>query len=138
MSQRQVRGITRGSDGYWEHFYTAEPPPYQVAGKYLFFATDRELLVRVALDELTSGGFHHAKTHLAEVRPPSGEYVLCLYYADDSRKMELRDKYRAVPSLKYRFWKTDQATRDRKYSQEFLSKLPPEDRDAFLKKDNDS
>lgn len=138
MSPRKVGGIKRVSDGYWEHFYAAEPPPYQVAGKYLFFATDRDLLVRVALDELTSGGFHHAKTHLADVKAPSGEYVLCLYYANDGRKMELRDKYRTVPGLKYRFWKSDKATRERKYSQEFLSQLAPEDRAAFLRKDKDS
>lgn len=138
MSQRKVGGIKRVSDGYWEHFYAAEPPPYHVAGKYLFFASDRELLVRVALDELTSDGFHHAKTHLADVKPPSGEYALCLYYRDDGRKMELRDKYRAVPGLKYRFWKSDQATRDREYSKEFLSKLAPEERAAFLRKDRNS
>lgn len=138
MSLRKVGGIKRVSDGYWEHFYAAEPPPYRVAGKYLFFATDRELLVRVALDELTSGGFHHAKTHLAEVAPPSGEYVLCLYYGDDSRKMELRDKYRTAPGLKYRFWKSDQATRDREYSKEFLSKLAPEEQAAFLRKEENS
>lgn len=135
MTSGDSTGVTRISDGYWEHFRAPLPPPYRITGKYLFIAADRDLLVGIALEELSTGSFHHAKTHLAEVVPPSGEYVLCLYYADDSRKIELKQKYGRRPGLKYRFWKSNAATRARQYSEEFLSTLDPDERQAFLKKE---
>jgi hypothetical protein len=89
-------------DGYWEWFERREPPPYEITGKYLFFSVTRDMLVNIALEELRTGVFHAAKTHMANVEPPSGEYVLCLYYKDDSLKHKLAAKYRGRPGLKYR------------------------------------
>lgn len=120
-------------DGYWERFERTEPPPYEITGKYLFFSANRDLLIQIALEELGKGGFHHAKTHMVGVKP-SGEYVLCLYYKDDSRKHELAAKYKGRSDLKYRYWKSDQDTYQGKYSKEFLDKLSLEDRKFFQRK----
>ncbi|MER3456775.1 MAG: hypothetical protein C4303_05190 [candidate division GAL15 bacterium] len=110
-------------DGYWEWFERVGPPAYEITGKYLFFCRDRELLVRVGLEELRNGGFHLARTHMAGVQPPSAEYVLCLYYRDDSRKKELEAKYRGRPGLKHR-----------KEFPDRLSPEEPEERRRFQEK----
>ncbi|MGH9937912.1 MAG: hypothetical protein ACREAM_16830 [Blastocatellia bacterium] len=118
-------------DGYWEWFERSETPPYEITGKYLFFSVDRDLLIETAVEELENGGFHQAKTHMADMTPPTGEYVLCLYYKDDSRKDELAAKYRNRSELKYRYWKGDEDTLAGKYSKEFLDKLSPAERNPF-------
>lgn len=114
--------VTSWEDGYWEWFEAPEPAPYEITGKYLFFSEDRALLVALAQAELTRGGFHRAKTHAVNTKPP-GEYVLCLYYEDDSRKHELAQRHGQTPGLKYRYWKSDEATRRRQYSDAFKENL---------------
>ncbi len=122
--------VQRHCDGYWEWFFTTKEPPYKITGKYLFFSTDRGLLVRIAVDELQSGIFHKAKIPM-DGKKPSEEYVLCLYYEDDRRKRELAAKYRSREGLKYRFWKSDAATLRGEYSDAFLDSLKPDDRERF-------
>ena len=121
------------SDGYWEWFNRSDilTPPYPITGKYLFFSTNRELLIEIATDELENGGFHHAKTSMKRVTPLSGEYVLCIYYKDDSLKHELAEKYRGRSELKYRYWKSDSATLAGKYSKQFLDELSTNDKKIF-------
>jgi hypothetical protein len=104
---------------------------YEITGKYLFFSHDRDILVEIAVDELENGGFHQAKIHLAEITPPSGEYVLCLYFKDASRKYELANKYRNQAKVKYRFWESDADTLAGKYSEEFLNKLTSNEQKIF-------
>jgi hypothetical protein len=123
-------GVRRTYDGHWEWFLSTEEPPYAITGKYLFFSTDRDLLVQIAVEELQSGQFHHAKIPM-EGKNLSPEYVLCLYYEDDSRKQELAAKYRSREGLKYRYWKSDEATLRGAYSERFLESLQPEDRERF-------
>jgi hypothetical protein len=106
----------------------------EISGKYLFFAPNRELLIDVVKEELENGGFHHAKIPMAGITPPSGEYVLCLYYKDDSRKHELAEKYRDRCELKYRYCKSDSETLAGKYSKQFLDELSPEDQKIFQRK----
>lgn len=125
--------VTRRSDEAWEYFETEEFPPYRIKGKYLFFSEDRGLLVEVAVDELETNGFHRAKIN-PEGKQRGSEYVLCLYYKDDSRKRELADKYRNRDGLKYRYWKSDEDTRRGKYSEQFLQKLTPEERESWTRK----
>lgn len=136
--RRHANRVARFDDGYWEWFESNEPAPYKILGKYLFFSEERDLLVEIAHDELQNGGFHRAKTHMVGVAPPSGEYVLCLYYKDDGRKHELAAKYRGRPNLKYRYWKSDVDTRQGKYSQEFLNKARPELRTRLASKQDES
>ena len=123
-------------DGYWEWFERSDITvvPYRITGKYLFFSRNRELLVEIAVSELENGGFHQAKTHMAEITPPSDEYVLCLYYKDDSRKHELAKKYQNRIELKYRYWKSDDDTLAGKYSKEFIERLTPTDKKVFQSK----
>ena len=121
-------------DDYWEWFVRSETAPYEITGKYLFFSVNRDLLVDIAVEELEKGGFHQAKTHMADVIPPTGEYVLCLYYKDNSRRDELAAKYRNRPELNYRYWKSDEDTRAGKYSKEFLEKLSSAERTLLQRK----
>ncbi len=100
----------------------------------MFFSQNRELLVEIAIHELENGGFHQAKTHMADVTPPSGEYVLCLYYKDASRKYEIAKKYKDRIGLKYRYWKSDDDTLAGKYSKQFIDRLSPNDKKAFQSK----
>ena len=104
--------VISSCDGYWEWFDRSDiqTAPYEITGKYLFFSLNRDLLIEIAIDELENGDFHHAKTQMAGITPPSGEYVLCLYYKDNSRKHELAAKYRDKSGLKYRYWKSKSET----------------------------
>jgi hypothetical protein len=112
----------------------SETAPYKITGKYLFFSANRDLLVEIAVEELETGGFHQAKTHIADVTPPTGEYVLCLYFKDNGRRDELAVKYQNRPELSYRYWKSNEDTRAGRYSKEFLEKLSPAERDHFQRK----
>ena len=125
--------VISSCDGYWEWFDRSDipTPPYVITGKYLFFSLNRDLLIEIAINELENGGFHHAKTHMAGVTPPSGEYVLCLYYKDASRKHELAEKYRDRSELKYRYWKSEIETLAGKYSKQFLEDLSSKDQKIF-------
>ena len=95
---------------------------------------NRDLLIEIAINELENNGFHFAKTPMSGITPASGEYVLCLYYKDDSRKHELAKKYRGRNDLKYRYWKSDSDTLAGKYSKQFLDKLSSNDQRIFQKK----
>jgi hypothetical protein len=125
--------VTSRVDGYWEWFERSDivAVPYEITGKYLFFSRNRNLLVEIAVEELENGGFHQAKTHMAEITPPSGEYVLCLYFRDATRKYELAKKYQKRIELKYRYWKSDEDTLAGKYSKQFLDRLSPSDKKEF-------
>lgn len=70
---------------WWEFFVRNDQPDYEITGKYLFFASDRDRVIEVAIQELERGGFHHAKVPMPG-KNLAREYVLCLYYKDDSRK----------------------------------------------------
>ena len=130
------REVRRECDGYWEWFTAAERPPYRITGKYLFFSPDRERLVAIALEELESGAFHQAKTQMPGLQ--AGEdYVLCLYYRDDSRRHELAARYGGREGIRYRYWKSDAATRRGEYSERFLGSLGPEERRRFSGKGGD-
>jgi len=60
------------------------------------------------------------------------EYVLCLYFKDDSRKRELAERQKSeYPDVRYRYWKGDEATLRGKYSEEFLGKLSQAEREYF-------
>jgi hypothetical protein len=95
---------------------------------------NRDLLIEIAINELENNGFHYAKTSMSGITPASGEYVLCLYYKDDSRKHELAKKYRGRNDLKYRYWKSDSDTLAGKYSKQFLNELLPRDHNILKRK----
>lgn len=104
----------------------------EITGKYLLFSPDLLGLIKIATQEILEHNFHVAKIS-SRLLPNSTEYVLCLYYKDDSRKHELANRCKTdYPDVKYRYWKSDESTRRRRYSEEFLSKLDPETRKSFV------
>jgi len=111
------------SDDYFKQFYeTNDDKNDGIAGKYLFFHEDPEVLEEVAREEIENNGFEVAKRN-RQLQGSSTEYVLCLYYVDDSRKIELAKKYQEKNGIKYRYWKSDEDTRKGKYSKEFLERI---------------
>jgi hypothetical protein len=116
--------------GYWIWLLSEKRPDYEILGKYLFFHEDKDKLIEIARNEIDNHGFHEAKVneHLLEGQT---EHVLCLYYKDDSRKHELGERNKQEYGVKYRYWKSDEATLKGQYSQEFLSKLPTSERKHF-------
>jgi len=92
---------------------------FEITGKYLFFHPNFEILTQVANDEIAHNDFDVAKIN-SSLDKHATDYVLCLYYRDDSRKNELADKYQKKNGIRYRYWKSDEDTVKGKYSKEYL------------------
>lgn len=107
-----------------------EKSSYKIFGKYLFFNEIKERLIEIAKKEIENHDFHVAKVS-NKLLGGNTDYVLCLYFNDDSRKYELAERNKREYGVKYRYWKSDAATRRGEYSQEFLSKLPEDERTTF-------
>jgi len=121
-----VTGIHFLLDPGWLYIRSNAEPPYEIAGKYLFYAPGVTTVIRLAIAEIRHRGFHHAKVAPFLIRRAT-DHVLCLYYANDSRKHELRERYGDdSPSLRYRYWKSDADTLDGKYSKQFLDAVKNE------------
>jgi hypothetical protein len=119
-------------DDYWIRLVSDEKPNYEITGKYLFFNSDKARLIEIAINELENHGFHRAKVNMNLLKGQT-EHVLCLYYKDDSRKYELAERNNEEYGVKYRYWKSDEATLSGEYSKEFLEGLSKYDRQYFTK-----
>ncbi len=120
--------------GFWIWVHSSDRPDYKISGKYLFFSEDRERLLEIAKNEILNHGFHRAKVN-SRLLGKSTEHVLCLYYWNDSRKSELAERQKVeYPDIKYRYWKSDEATLKGEYSKEFLGKLSKDQRKYFTSK----
>lgn len=117
-------------NGYWIWLASEEKPNYEITGKYLFFSSDQDKLIKIATNEIEKHGFHRAKVN-KNLLEGQTEHVLCLYYEDDSRKHELAERNKKEYGVKYRYWKSDEATLRGQYSKEFLEKLSESDRQYF-------
>ena len=126
------KNILSFCDGYWEWFFHKQKQKYKITGKYLFFCEDREVLRKIAINEIENNGFHHAKVNMDGEKHGS-DYVFCLYYEDDNRKKELAKKYKSNLKVKYRYWKSDENTLKGNYSEEFLNGLSPEERKQWTR-----
>jgi hypothetical protein len=124
--------VRRIFDGYWIWLFSKAKPTHGIAGKYLFFSDDKNKLIEIAISEIENHGFHHAKVN-DKLLEGQTEYVLCLYYEDDSRKQELAERNKQEYEVKYRYWKSDFDTLTGKYSKEFLDKLSEDERKHFTK-----
>jgi hypothetical protein len=122
--------VTERLDRFWQWFISPLPQGYEITGKYLFFSADRERLVKIARNEIESHGFHKAKINIRLIGKNT-EYVLVLYYKDDSRRQELAERNAREYGVKYRYWKSDEATLKGQYSKGFLSRLPEKERGYF-------
>lgn len=131
-STKVSENIVRVDDEYWHYYYRVSKTETKITGKYLFFSEDKDELERIAINELESGGFFHAKINTDEHKKGK-EYVLCLYFADDTRKLELANKYKNNPNVKYRYWKGDEDTLRGKYSKQFLEQLSPKERNEWTR-----
>jgi len=117
-------------DGCWIWLLSEKRPDYVTTGKYLFFGEDKDKLIGIATNEIDNHGFHRAKVNMNLLHGQT-EHVLCLYYKDDSRKLELAERNKQEYGVKYRYWKSDEATLKGQHSKEFLSKLPGSKRKHF-------
>jgi hypothetical protein len=116
--------------GYWIWLQSEEKTTYDITGKYLFFSEDKDKLLEIAINEIENHEFHCAKVNNSLLEGQI-DYVLCLYYKDDSRKNELADRNKQEYGVKYRYWKNDSDTLKGKYSKEFLDKLPENEKKHF-------
>jgi hypothetical protein len=115
--------IKKTETDQWLWIESEKEPGYNISGKYLFFSENRERLIEIAENEIENYGFHRAKTPITLIGNLT-DYVLCLYYEDDSRKYELSERHRQLyHDVEYRYWKSDIATLRGEYSQEYLEKL---------------
>lgn len=109
-------------DSTWIRFGTPKESSSftgHLAGKYLFFSKSQQELADVASNEILNYNFDVAKI---SKHASGGDYVLCLYWGNDSRKRELYERYEGNQNLKYRWWKSNRDTRAGKYSQQFLDR----------------
>jgi len=113
-------------DDDWIYFRGDEDETYLASGKYLLFSADQEALFIIGSNEVTWGGFPLAR--ITRRRGRQSDYVLELFYKDDSRHHKLLSKYSGIDYLKYRGWKSDEDTLDGKYSPPYLSRLPSGER----------
>jgi hypothetical protein len=107
-------------DKYWIRFGDPKQSSSftgNLAGKYLIFSKDQQLLITTAKYEIEHKQFKVAKV---SINPNNKDYVLCLYWKDDSRRHELADRYSLKDNLSYRYWKSNRDTRARKYSNEYM------------------
>lgn len=93
--------------------------PNDVIGKYLFFSDDKSVLQKVGEDILREYNLPSMKISTGKnSNAESGfGYVLCIYTDNFSLKDILKNK--EVPGLNYRYFKTDDATRAGKYSNQY-------------------
>ena len=109
------------TDGFWTYIKAEdwdESERNKISGKYLFFSEKKSELILIALYEIQINGFRIAKVSNSA---RTTDYVLCLYWEDDDRKIELAGRYGDNSRIKYRWWKSDADTRAGKYSKRFLS-----------------
>lgn len=135
MEKANIRKVSenviRVDNKYWHYYFRVSKMKTKSSRKYLFYSESKEELEKIAVDELETGGFFHAKIN-TDKHKKGKEYVLCLYYADDSRKYELAKKYGKETKIKYRYWKSDEDTLRGKYSKQFLEKLSPKERKEWI------
>lgn len=114
--------IIQESNKHWHYFIKLQTIKPKITGKYLFFSSSFEELKKVVIEELVNNNFSIAKINTNKNKV-GNNYVLCLYFLNDSRKYELANKYKKNKNIKYRYWKNDEDTTNNKYSKEFLNKI---------------
>jgi len=82
-------------------------------GKYLFFSSDQEELLKILEEEITVGCFTVGKVSKHNI----GDYVLCLYYPDNVLYLTLAQKYKENELVNFQGWKSNLDTR-----KEYLAK----------------
>ena len=130
--EKVSENVIRVDGEYWHNYYRVSKTIPKITGKYLFFSESKDMLEKIAINEIESSDFFRAKINTDEHKK-GNVYVLCLYYADDSRNFELADKYKSDPNVKYRYWKSDENTLKGKYSKQFLKQLSPKEKNKWTR-----
>jgi len=110
--------VNETHDHYWIRFGNPEQSSSFYGdweGKYLFFSDNQEKLIDIAKHEIKEFGFKDAKV---SIKPNNRDYVLCLYWNCDERGYELMTRYGNIDGVKYRWWKSNEDTRNGKYSKQ--------------------
>lgn len=119
--------IRYSDDLVWIHLHScdcSEQHMKSLTGKYQYFCSDRDVLLQIAEHEMSKYGFFHAKISI--LNKSHGDYFMALYWLEDSRKAELRKRsYEYIrkfgTEVKFRGWKSNEATRRGEYSDYFLN-----------------
>lgn len=106
---------------YWIKNNDSAQNRNEITGKYLFFADDKEQLIKLAKTILKQYELSVAKTPSSNVPNNSKGFgfVLCIYdttnrYCNELKKFETSD-------ISFRYWKSDNATRAGRYSKQFVA-----------------
>jgi hypothetical protein len=102
---------------YWEYY--GDYPDGIITGKFLFFSEDRDLLIDILHAEIDIHGFFVGKVSKDQNNGRIGDHVLCLYSTSNQRGRELSNRYKALDTVKYRWWKSNADTAAGKYSEQF-------------------
>jgi len=97
-----------------------------ITGKYLFFSPDKKKLIKLAKTILITFNLYVAKVPLSD-KPVGNDFCLCVYDKEPRFKNEMKS-YADEINIKYRYWKSNEDTRNGKYSKEFLSHRTPENK----------
>ena len=93
-------------------------------GKYLFFSDEKKLLIDLAKKILEKYDLFTAKVPITNT-PKAGDkgfgFVLCVYDTSPKLKDELKQYGDEGMTIHYRYWKSDKATLEGKYSKEYLA-----------------
>ena len=111
----------KGYNYFMSEKFLKNPRGLGLTGKYLFFNTNPDELEKIAIDEIENNGFELAK--ISDKLGKFPNYVLDLYYQNDSRKDELAEKYQGKNGIEYKYWKSNEDTRKGKYSKQYLDNL---------------
>lgn len=121
-------GITRVTDGSWvvyhsehelSHDRTASDADTHEAGKYLFFAPENvRQLETILLEQLQQRPYSGAK--IPTIPGKKQDWVLCLYQDDNRYWYDLREEYHDPPTVRFRGYKTNAATEQGEYSDQFM------------------
>lgn len=121
-------GISRTTAGSWVWYFSGDDDiEHNVAeseadtfehGKYLFFTPNvARVLEDIVIQEFRERPFRSAK--IPTIPAKREDWVLCLY-EDDNRYCSLfREEYNHPPTVRFRGFKTDAATRRGEYSDRF-------------------
>ena len=101
----------------WEYY--GDYPDGIITGKFLFFSEDRDVLIDILHAEVDIHGFLVGKVSKDQNNGRVGDHVLCLYSTSNQRGHELSERYKALESVKYRWWKSNADTAAGKYSDKF-------------------
>ena len=110
-------------EGKWEWIERDKVPHQHKSprGKYIFFSSSRDLLSKIAKEEIESLNFYISSIILNPL-PKTGEYVLYLYGQDGQKEAELALRYGGKQGSRYVCCKGDTCKIDDLYKKLCMNK----------------